>query len=386
MFDKKTVFILGAGASWHYGYPTGEQLIKRVMDKSRIAEDYFQTAAKFGGTPAMYRPNYIMRSAPGQMPSNGTDGVIAQWIAAADECGLLREKLHFVDPLVIDYFLGQNPELSDIGKLLIAWVLLECEAKSAVRINSNRQDSESDTKFQDNWYRFLVHKLVTGCRDGEDLLKNNVTFVTFNYDVSLERRLYKALCSISQFADGGGVIPEFFKAPHRLVHVYGKLREIPWHEPPIGISFSVKKTPDDVSYWETSRIIFDLFFEASKQLKTIAPYEKNEDANVVAARSAIEEASCVYILGSGFDENNSKLLGLDETLYHQRPNPKTVLFTNYRNSNVINKKAGRLFFQNRQKFLSEGPLIEGGGDWLYEKSDRDVYGALELDFDSPEEA
>src|ERR1035437_10106128 len=36
MFDEQraTVFILGAGASWHYGYPTGEKLIKLVANKA----------------------------------------------------------------------------------------------------------------------------------------------------------------------------------------------------------------------------------------------------------------------------------------------------------------------------------------------------------------
>jgi hypothetical protein len=41
MFDAKTVFIIGAGASWHYGYPTGEQLVSQVIQKAKIAEAYF---------------------------------------------------------------------------------------------------------------------------------------------------------------------------------------------------------------------------------------------------------------------------------------------------------------------------------------------------------
>ena len=31
MFNRKTVFVLGAGASWHYGYPTGEGLIEKIV-------------------------------------------------------------------------------------------------------------------------------------------------------------------------------------------------------------------------------------------------------------------------------------------------------------------------------------------------------------------
>ena len=39
MFKRKTVFILGAGASWHYGHPTGEDLVRKVIGAAnRLAE------------------------------------------------------------------------------------------------------------------------------------------------------------------------------------------------------------------------------------------------------------------------------------------------------------------------------------------------------------
>ena len=34
MIQDKTVLILGAGASWHYGFPTGETLIKEVCKRA----------------------------------------------------------------------------------------------------------------------------------------------------------------------------------------------------------------------------------------------------------------------------------------------------------------------------------------------------------------
>jgi hypothetical protein len=37
MFRNKTVFLLGAGASWHYGYPTGEELVRKVIERAKIA-------------------------------------------------------------------------------------------------------------------------------------------------------------------------------------------------------------------------------------------------------------------------------------------------------------------------------------------------------------
>ncbi len=34
MFEKKTVFIIGAGASWHYGYPTGAELVESIIESA----------------------------------------------------------------------------------------------------------------------------------------------------------------------------------------------------------------------------------------------------------------------------------------------------------------------------------------------------------------
>lgn len=63
------------------------------------------------------------------------------------------------------------------------------------------------------------------------------------------------------------------------------------------------------------------------------------------------------------------------------------MFTNYGDSNRINKMASRVFFRRPDRLLSDRPAIIGGtaGAYLCEKSVRNVYDALALDFDSPEE-
>jgi hypothetical protein len=53
-------------------------------------------------------------------------------------------------------------------------------------------------------------------------LRNKVSFITFNYDVSLEYELYHSLKAIAQFSEGN-VINKFFEED-RFIHVYGKIR------------------------------------------------------------------------------------------------------------------------------------------------------------------
>jgi hypothetical protein len=89
-------------------------------------------------------------------------------------------------------------------------------------------------------------------------------------------------------------------------------------------------------------------------------------------------------LGYGFDELNSKLLQLPGHLKLGR-NTKTVMFANYGNSGIVNKNAARLFGFQPNELLMEGGRLISVRDSVCEKSVKDVYGALALDFDSPEE-
>src|SRR5260370_18669784 len=119
MFDNKTTFLTGAGASWHYGYPTGEELVKRVIAQANTAGEYFYRSRAQGA----YLPTYVEKRV------QTAERILmraAAWEQAAKECRALAERLTRVNPPVIDYFLGHNQDLEAMGKLLIAWVILEC--------------------------------------------------------------------------------------------------------------------------------------------------------------------------------------------------------------------------------------------------------------------
>jgi hypothetical protein len=386
MFEAKTVIILGAGASWHYGYPTGEELVKEVIKKAKTASGYFSNP----NVPRAKRPRIVSGDDPA-IPEGGDTGLQRQWGAAANKCQDLIERLIAVDPLVIDYFIGDNRHLEDIAKLCIAWVILEREFVALrYRVNENR---EQKGKINDNWYRFLLYRLTSGCQDGKALLRNKITFVTFNYDVSLEIELYRGLGHSLRFSD---YADEFITQNDRILHVYGRLRkDPPWHL--VGADWEVfgpvSRHGDPVTqkgppqFWTDARALLDHAFETSQGLETIAP-EKALAGNEIPdhiekAREVLREAECIYILGYGFDPLNSELLKLRE---HLKANSgKTVMFTNYKNSGVVNKNAARLFGLPPNELLPEGGRIIPVGNSVYEKSVKDVYGALALDFDAPEE-
>ena len=392
MFQVPTVFILGAGASWHYGYPTGEELVKMVIARADAAARYFSSS---------------MEGLVGRLPLYITDrmdsaGALREaFERARNEATELASRLRQVNPLVIDYFLGQNKSLQSIGTLLIAWVILECELNYINKNgNFNRQKIITNSPnpqvryvvddlrlFKDDWYRFIIQKLAIGYDSPEQLLKNKVHFVTFNYDVSLERALYKGLRSIEFLNPPCTAYVDTFLARNRIMHVYGKVLDNFKSDPtPLKWELPLRTdiTPSE-PHAEDYRAVFDAAYNASKSFRVIDPDNKTADADIInAAKEAIRKAKCVYILGYGFDKtNNDNILDLGKSLHID--NRKWVLFTNYNDSNRIIKRASRVMFGIPNQTFGHPMGDVRGDNHYFEMSTRDTYEALELDFDAPDD-
>ena len=61
--------------------------------------------------------------------------------------------------------------------------------------------------------------------------------------------------------------------------------------------------------------ILDSAYEASMTIKTTSPSEKDTE-ETAKARKVLGRCKCAYILGYGFDPNNSNRIGVDSSLYY----------------------------------------------------------------------
>lgn len=366
MIKNSTVFVLGAGASWHYGYPTGEDLVKDVIAMAERFYDYCQHRLTSGHLIQVV-PDYVLQRMD---KSRGIRGAPPGWERVSEECQLLIRRLKAVQPILIDHFLAWNESLRPIGKLMIAAAILKCESAKAIR---------------NGWYRFVVHKLAHGCGKSADIFENDVHFVTFNYDASLEYHLFQALTSLDILHRAD--VEEFMRKD-RIIHAYGCVHEnIPLdtdfvdHALTENFGKPFGNPPDMARDFEPRKILLDRCLAASNNLRTIDPHDKEEDQHLLSlARSWIEKASVVYILGYGFDADNNRRIGLRAL---QNGNNKAVMFTNFKNTNTINKRAARLFCDDYVQFLNASAFGHPTHSY-FEKSDRDVYDAFEKDFEALE--
>lgn len=255
VINHKTVFILGAGASSPYRYPTGIELkwtICHNFNCLAIAECLFQEQ---------------------------DERIDCEKRAEEFKKFFLRSSQNS-----IDRFLKDNNEYADIGKQIIAFILYPLEAEAHL----------TDTKGIKNWYNFFWNMVDNKF---ENINKHNVHFITFNYDRSFEQFLFQSLYNSYS---GKKTQEECAQIINKMdvIHVYGSLAPLPWQDKTKGRPYSKGKA-SKTDLLEAMKSIFLLgeervFTEQQQRIQKI-----------------MSEAKYIYFLGFGYDEENVKILGED---------------------------------------------------------------------------
>lgn len=248
MIKTKRLFILGAGASNPFDYPTGIEL--RTLICSR---------------------------------RNNTN--IAEVLAPVNEAkGIYVEAVNkFISEFSkssvysIDSFLEYRTEFMNVGKMAIATYLIQYENDDRLRDINN------------NWYMYLFDRLKSSFDDFE---KNTIAFITFNYDRSLEQFFFEALKS--RFGKSNSECSQKLKSIH-IVHLYGQLDLLPWQDNS-GMPYS-------------SKLLTPRIRNAQKNIKLINDERHiKESEEFKKAYDLMNWAEKIYFLGFSFDETNLRRL------------------------------------------------------------------------------
>lgn len=245
MIEIPTVLILGAGASKPYGFPLGKELVDKVL---RLFEDE-------------------------------TNDEIFYLLGFEKQARLeFKEALLYSSRNSVDAFLEHRFEFIEIGKAAIAMCLIPNEAT----------DRLYNT---DNWYRYLFNKMNTSF---DEFQKNKISFVTFNYDRSLEHYLFTSLKSAYGKSDQecSEKLNQF-----NIIHLHGSLSKLPWQ----GAAELVRPYKPDITV-EGLKL-------AASQIKIIHEDISN-NPEFEAAQLLFESAKRIYFLGFGYDGTNINRLGI----------------------------------------------------------------------------
>jgi|LSQX01.1.fsa_nt_gb hypothetical protein len=251
MITKKILFITGAGASYDFGFPTGQGLINQIINEKWISIG----EAKLG---------------------------IDLLEKDFDD---FKNKLRWSNTPSIDIFIANNPEYADFSKSLIAKIIGEREQKAMEKL------------FDESWLKYIWFKMIEGCLNIEDFLNNNnAKFLTFNYDRMLE--FFFSMSTMNFFnkeTSGMNSVKIFETIP--IVHVFGKVGNLPWED---SVKYRLyKDTPGEYLTWE----------EVGKELRTI--YETKENERHEEIIEMINDSDEIYFLGFGYNTFNLELLDID---------------------------------------------------------------------------
>lgn len=259
MISTETVFILGAGSNFLYKFPLASDLRKNICKDFPIS--------------------FIELIEKSDITNKGQ---------------LIEEAKDFADKFFkssiesIDAFLFFNPHLSDVGKIAITFYILNAE-----KISMFREDCINPSK---DWYTMLFNKMIEGLDpvDWNIFGENKVTFITFNYDRSLEFFLYESLMNSFTSADRLDLINELKKIP--VYHVYGKPAYLPWEDGVQKLSYRSNFGIHEVTDFSVNLKLINERYDDKDYLKKIMV--------------EISKAKEIYFLGFAYRKENLDILGV----------------------------------------------------------------------------
>lgn len=248
-----TVFVTGAGASAPYNFPTGNGLKFEVIKQLTQNDD---------DTVSLFR-------------DLGFDqGQMQEFSQALKQSGRRS----------VDAFLEHRSEFLGIGKAAIARVLIGFE--------------QPNTLFENRplgWLEELYQHL--NC-PFERFGRNQVSFITFNYDRSLEHYLFT--CLRNSYGKSEQKCADQLRHI-QVIHLHGDLGALPWQP---GDRKDVRAYDHTISPEAVS--------VAMRRNKIIHEDIGDRDREFNEARQLLRNAEQIYFLGFGYDLTNMRRLRVAE--------------------------------------------------------------------------
>lgn len=284
MFRKRTLLVLGAGASAEVDMPVGTKLADRIADCATRLLKNRDTGADTDA--ALWNATLHIRHSVGDSDFYGALDAIRQGVRLVSS---------------IDRFIemrSSSPAIERAGKLLIAYALLEAEQKSGLSqaAPASRDPFDFDVHgplVKDAWYNPFLAAWTSRVQDHAiHSLPDNLAIISFNYDRCVELALTVGLRRIYSLdtAAAAKIVSQL-----TIIHPYGSLGPLPGMakqgERPVG--FGDHHLPN--------------LSAVAEGLQTFG--ESRAEGIVDRIQGELERAERVIFLGFSFEPMNMLLFG-----------------------------------------------------------------------------
>ena len=222
MSNKKTLYIVGAGASSEANLPTGYELKEKIASLLDIRFERGYT--QISGDSYIYNALQIYVEKL-EIQKKEIDLYLQAYLHAARH---IRDAMP--QAISIDSFIDTHNDDKKIelcGKLAIVRSILNAERNSLLYIdNSNIYNRLNFSSLENTWYASFMMLLTENCTK-ENLSRRlkSIALIVFNYDRCIEHFLYNSLKNYYDLKPGetGKLVNEI-----EIYHPYGIVGSLPW--------------------------------------------------------------------------------------------------------------------------------------------------------------
>jgi len=286
MFQKKTLIVVGAGASNEGNLPTGYELKERI---AKILDIRFERGMRqVSGDQVVSQA--IQKAAIEKDDESARDFRL-YWEAAW--------KIRDAMPLAIsiDNFIDAHQgdgRLELCGKLAIVRSILQAERRSLLYIDgAGPNEVLNFQSLNDTWFNAFVQLLTENCR-AEKLKErlSSICLIAFNYDRCIEYFLFHSLQTY--YGISSEIAAELVRGIE-IYHPYGAVGSLPWYKKEHSVEFG--EIPNEMQ-------LLDL----ASQIKTFTEGTDPDSSDIVAIRKRMIESQIVLFLGFAFHRLNLNLI------------------------------------------------------------------------------
>lgn len=282
---KKTVFVIGAGASTEANLPTSDELKSEISGLLDICFDDWDK--QISG-------DHVIKEAL-HMLVRGTDGRKGDINPYLHEAWRIRDALP--QAISIDNFIDAhrgNDKIALCGKLASVRSILNAERGSILYFEKSRVDANiSFTSLKKTWYIRFFQLLTENCgkNDLEERFKS-VALIIFNYDRCIEHFLYCALQNY--YGISWDEAAELVKNIS-VYHPYGDVGTLPWANQNEAMEFGAEPTPQQL-------------LGLSRRIKTFTEGTDPKASEILEIREHMSKATRLVFLGFAFHKLNMQLI------------------------------------------------------------------------------
>jgi hypothetical protein len=286
MFNKKTVVVIGAGASKEAGLPTGTELKATI---ATLLDIQLESGHRVRRGDALIFEALIARASS----DPALKAKVGSLLAAARQ---ISEAMPYA--ISIDNFLDahrENEKIELCGKLAIVRSILDAERKSPLYVDTRQSNAVMDAdSLGATWFASFFQLLTEYSSVGELPQRlEPLSLIIFNYDRCVEHFLFHTL---QTYYGIGAERAEELVSSIEIHHPYGIVGRLPWQRGDApSIPFGGEPQPNEL-------------LGLASNIKTFTESKDPQHGDVASIRERIANAEIVVFLGFSFHKFNMALL------------------------------------------------------------------------------